>query len=364
MKLHRLLLMSGLSIERANSFSRQLRLLARAMQSHGVIPFLSGPIPEPGGDCPSQFPDEKQLSLGAGNLIEKTGAQAAVLIGYPDQFSFLGTTHRLSIPFFLWSQFSNVIDPELLKGIVCVPLTGKTASLLKKSGVEKIGPVIPHGVDCDFYRPLLKADRLGVKKKLELQNSFVIGTVGAHTQRKQLKRILETFSYLLAKRQDCVLVIKTDRTISHEGIDLEAEAERLGVRDSVRFITQELDEKRMNDLYNAFDLYVNLSEWEGFCIPVIEAMACGIPVASPPIQGPGEILPYRDLSIEKGTLEREGERSLFHADPRGAAELLLEASRRPVFLRELGERGRLEARNRYNIHHVVQLWIELVQSLW
>jgi glycosyltransferase involved in cell wall biosynthesis len=285
------------------------------------------------------------------------------LLGYPDQFPFLQEAPNLPIPFFLWTQVSNLIDPSSIGKALPVPLTAKTAFFLEKSGLKYIGPIIPHGVDCVCYRPLSGADRTKARSMFGIRERFVIGTVGAHTIRKRLDRVVDAFARFLQRGYDGALLIKTDRTLSLDEIDLEALAKRSGVDHMVSFITQELSDEEMNELYNAMNLYINLSEWEGFCIPVIEAMACSIPVASPQIQGPGEILSYNDLLIKKGIVEREEERALFLADPKEAAEILVKAYEQRTLLKQLGERGRREAEQKYDIRIVVQRWEDLISGV-
>jgi hypothetical protein len=69
-------------------------------------------------------------------------------------------------------------------------------------------------------------------------------------------------------------------------------AETLGVGDHVRFLGQ-VPDAELPDHYRLADLFVTASLHEGFCIPVIEAMACGRPVvaaattALPETVGPG-----------------------------------------------------------------------------
>jgi glycosyltransferase involved in cell wall biosynthesis len=53
-----------------------------------------------------------------------------------------------------------------------------------------------------------------------------------------------------------------------------------------------ISEDEMPILYNSADVFLNTSEYEGFCLPVLEAMSCGIPVVAsnkasiPEIVGP------------------------------------------------------------------------------
>src|SRR5690606_4778955 len=57
----------------------------------------------------------------------------------------------------------------------------------------------------------------------------------------------------------------------------QALAEQLGVADAVRF-TGPVSNEELAEWYAQADLFVTASLHEGFCIPVIEAMANGLPV--------------------------------------------------------------------------------------
>src|SRR5262249_136002 len=56
-------------------------------------------------------------------------------------------------------------------------------------------------------------------------------------------------------------------------------AAELGVADRLHFLGH-VDEERLHDAYRSADLFVMPSRHEGFCIPVIEAMATGVPVVA------------------------------------------------------------------------------------
>jgi O-antigen biosynthesis protein len=56
-------------------------------------------------------------------------------------------------------------------------------------------------------------------------------------------------------------------------------AARLGASDRIHFVGR-ADEAGLRDAYRSADVFVMPSVHEGFCIPVIEAMACGLPVVA------------------------------------------------------------------------------------
>ncbi len=360
-------LVSGLPLAGQNSFTRQLSLLAPFLAGEGLPVALAGP--EPGR--PGHFPG-----------LERAGPGTRILLGYPDQFPFLraaggaGRCGRPAAgrpamdpssraageagPLFLWAQFSRPPDPRSLRGVSCVPLTPATARFLRASGgapaAPRVCPPIPHGVDSRELRPPEAGERARDRREWGLEGRFVAGTVAANSARKRLDLVIEAFARFARREERAVLLIKTDRRVSPEGSDLLERARRAGIEARTRLLTEPLPAADLARLYGRMDVYLNLSEWEGFCLPVAEAMACGVPVVCLPGQGPGEIVPYRELRVDRFTEAREGGAVLLQADPQAAADALLAAARRPDLLDRLSARGRLEAERRYDIRRVARLW--------
>ncbi len=79
---------------------------------------------------------------------------------------------------------------------------------------------------------------------------------------------------------------------------LERLASELGVAERVRFIDS-VDHARIQEHYHQADLLALATHYEGFCIPVLEAMAAGLPVLAsntPPLD---EIIGPTGLIVEK-----------------------------------------------------------------
>ena len=336
-------LVSGLPLRRVSSFSRQLGLLSEALGRRGV---------------PAELCDSDELSGG----LARGKARALILLGYPEQFPFL-TDLGPGVPAFLWAQSSRPPAPGAFGPALPVPLTRRTAELLAAGGCGRLGPVIPHGVDTGLHRPPDRRERARARERHGLRGSFVVGTVGAHTRRKRFDLILEALAALLAREPAARLLVKTDRLVSLDGADLRLQARRLGVEPHVRFVVEELSPAAMVELYWGMDVYLNLSEWEGFCLPVAEAMACGIPVVTHPGQGPGEIVPYPELLVPGSRAEAHGETALLRADPAEAAAVLLRAAQSPQLLHRLGEAGRRAAEGSYDIQRVAGMWQGLLEGV-
>ncbi len=342
------LLVSGLPLgnARPTSFERQLGLLAGGLRGRGFHASVLGPDPEP-------------LLKAMDGL---TPADGVILLGYPGQFAKSPAPRNPDVRKFLWTQCSRRPDARLFDPFSAVPLTPMTAAFLKDAGVARVCPAIPHGVDTVFFQPLDAPERARVRQSLGAQDRFVVGAVGANTARKRFDLIAESFALFSAQRANALLLIKTDRAIGLDGTDLPGLAKKYGIGDKLILLEGEHSETRMRELFGAMDVFVNLSEWEGFCVPVLEAMSMGIPVIAQRVQGPGEIVPYGDLMAEDGLETDVGGSLLVKADPRTAAGLMEKACRDAGLLWKLSMEGRIEAEARYDLQAIARKWESLLEA--
>jgi glycosyltransferase involved in cell wall biosynthesis len=80
-------------------------------------------------------------------------------------------------------------------------------------------------------------------------------------------------------RSRLILVGKEDPALVEYGLQLREQARRLGIEDRVVFVDR-ANEAQLRAYYAAAAALVVTSEHEGFCVPVIEAMALGTPVVA------------------------------------------------------------------------------------
>jgi glycosyltransferase involved in cell wall biosynthesis len=334
-----LLLACGLPLrrERPSSFQRQLELLARAWRAAGRRVRLTGPRTE-----------------------GLAGAGAAILLGYPDQFPAL--VDPPAVPLYLWAQCSRPPDPRAFEPLTTVPLTPATQVFLRRAGVERIGPVIPHAVDASFFHPPDAGQRARARRLLGLGRGFAVGAVGAHTYRKRFDLVLRAFALLAGELPEAVLILHTDRTVSAEGTDLSRLAGVLGLGGGFRLSTGELPAAALRRLYWGLDVLVSLSEWEGFGLPAAEALACGLPVLTHGAQGPAELVPYRELVAGDSVARVEDGSLLLEARPETAAALLARAARGAELRRRLGEEGRLAIERSCSLPLVLAGWERLLAA--
>jgi len=137
--------------------------------------------------------------------------------------------------------------------------------------------VLEHPVDTKHFYPA--APRRDLRARLHLQDATLLLFVGRLAANKRVEILIEA----LARLHDCAPPVHL--VIAGDDSDLyEAELHRckqraaiVGLGDRVHFLGH-VPENALLDLYRSADLFVMPSRHEGFCIPVVEAMACGLPV--------------------------------------------------------------------------------------
>lgn len=136
--------------------------------------------------------------------------------------------------------------------------------------------VVPDGVDVALFRPIDSAEQLGSWRRRVLGADVpLLLYVGKASTRRSLPELLEAFSRLKRERRipHKLALIGTDMP----GIDLRPFVERLGLRTEVVLVGHSTQEE-LALAYNAADIFIYASSYEGFGMPVLEAMSCGTPV--------------------------------------------------------------------------------------
>lgn len=135
--------------------------------------------------------------------------------------------------------------------------------------------VIPLGVDSKTFKPGVEPVRLNTSK------SFKFLFVGGTIPRKGVDVAVQAFVNEFDASDDVCLIIKDHgAATSYKGQTLEAliqHAQASGGPE-ILHITDEFPRDLMPGLYAACDCLVQPYRAEGFCLPVLEAMSCGLPV--------------------------------------------------------------------------------------
>lgn len=137
---------------------------------------------------------------------------------------------------------------------------------------EKI-TVVREAAD-EKFRPLNELELMGVKHKYELDFPTIL-YVGTLEARKNLPTLIKAFYNLKKKKIEHKLIIAGKKGWKYKNIF--AMIHQLNLQSEVMF-TGYVPTEDLPALYNVADLFVYPSLYEGFGLPPLEAMACGIPV--------------------------------------------------------------------------------------
>ncbi len=196
---------------------------------------------------------------------------------HPEFFSFFQSTQlRLTV--------ANTMRRAAL---ILTPSEFSRRAILKHYSIEPERiRVIPNGVSSFFcpWNRIAAAQR--IRRSFGISAPFVL-TVGDLQPRKNHLRLLQAFeSAIRATRLPHHLVF-----VGQDGFrapDVRATSERCGFGERTHF-TGYVSDRDLLDFYNACDLFVFPSLYEGFGLPILEAMACGRPVACSNISAMPEV---------------------------------------------------------------------------
>jgi len=136
--------------------------------------------------------------------------------------------------------------------------------------------VVACGVD-PIYSPSPPGHDAGaVVRSLGLPDSFVLN-VGTVQPRKDMTTLLAAFARLRSRHADLHLVIAGGRGWGYD--DLDDRIANAGLSGAVH-LTGFIDRAVLPDLYRASKLFLFSTRYEGFGLPLLEAMASGTPVVT------------------------------------------------------------------------------------
>jgi glycosyltransferase involved in cell wall biosynthesis len=171
-----------------------------------------------------------------------------------------------------------------------------TVSELSRSEIVRFLKIAPervsvtHEAAADAFRaPVAAGAGADVGQKYGLPPEFLL-FVGGFNRHKNVETLLRVFAALKAERPGLGLVL-----VGGRDAEIASTRASLGLGRDVLSLLHIPDED-LRAIYAHAALFVTLSWHEGFCLPVVEAMSCGVPVvasrcgAIPEVLGGGGIL--------------------------------------------------------------------------
>jgi glycosyltransferase involved in cell wall biosynthesis len=158
-----------------------------------------------------------------------------------------------------------------------------------ESGVKAPLKIMPHGVDHRQFYP--GAGEL----PFEFHGCFTFFSVGNTHFYKGIDILLQAYLEEFDSADDVCLFLKTYRYFAPLEASLweiitEMKKKRRKRDFPLIMLMENTFIERMSSLYSVADAYINTSRGEGFCLPLLEAMACGVPVIAGNFGGQSDFL--------------------------------------------------------------------------
>jgi len=212
---------------------------------------------------------------------------------------------------------------------------GTADFIVRREGIpaEKV-VVIPNGVDVSLFHP---GDRRAARANLAIpQDAFVVACVGRLREQKGHRYLLDALDAVRSEIPSILCLIAGEGPLSGQ---LEARAQLLGLAGVCRFLGLV---NPIQHVYEAADVLVLPSLYEGMPNVVLEAMATGRPVIATAVEGSTDLVVPSVTGI------------LIPAGNVGAlATALLRLARDPDRRTEMGRQSRLIAERKYGIERMV-----------
>jgi glycosyltransferase involved in cell wall biosynthesis len=237
-----------------------------------------------------------------------------------------------------------------------IAISGEIKEELTRLGVDpKKIQSIPNGINTKKFSPVSQEEKQRLRQQLSFPSNKVICVyTGRLSAAKGLPLLLRVWKELTLKLDDLYLLLVGSGRASVSFDACEAELNdyirRHRLEQSVA-ITGEVE--NVQEYLQAADLFVFPTEYEGFSLALVEALACGLPTVATKVGAAGELIHAPEDGLLVEPKDQDGLRA--------AIEWLLQ--HREV-LTPMGEKARKGVVDRYSIDAVANQYLRLFQSVY
>ena len=204
-----------------------------------------------------------------------------IIIHWHNVYKYDDDLHRLHyVNILTWIRLHLI--SKLSNSIIAISKAVKEKNCkLFKVKEDKVN-VIYNSIDLSLIPKKLK-----IFKKTD--NPFIIGSIGLISKQKRFDVLIEAFNIVLKDNPNCKLEIVGKKTSDDYACKIINLPDKLGIKDKVYF-TDVLPYKEVYNHLFTWSIFVLASEFEGFGLVLIEAMASGTPVIASNVDAIPEII--------------------------------------------------------------------------
>lgn len=238
----------------------------------------------------------------------------------------------------------------------CIVMSDAIAGMFQGTDKSPIPDLVKlhDGVDLDIFHPRQRSGlRMRIKRELGVgEEAPFIGNVNRLDPKKGIDLFLKAAALIRKEMPEARFLICGGEIPGHEGYELilKAQAQALGIADSVLFSGWRYCFRDIPEVYGALDVSVQCPVYpEAYGLANIEAMATGVPVVAVAEGGPTELCVHGESAL----LVRP-------RDPQAIADAALSLLRDPERRAAMGAAGRRRAEKFFNR----RLCVKKLESLY
>ncbi|MCK5615612.1 glycosyltransferase family 4 protein [Candidatus Pacearchaeota archaeon] len=246
--------------------------------------------------------------MGEAGAVQMAKAwNADLVIGNYDNWvlnSFAKSLAQEGIPYAPWAmhdwvpEIDNLLWENLAPSTLVVPYTKWAREQFMKH-LPRVHEHIYLGVDTEVFRPVIgdkiESGEVITKELMRSKRGFEGGRGDVHitlinkmnkAERPNIPCMIEAWKIFAENNRDVRPKLFLHMNMDQgDGYNLEHIVKSLGIADQVLYTaafeqSMGLSAEQMSALYNSSDVLLNATMTEGMGLPIVEAMACGVPVVA------------------------------------------------------------------------------------
>ncbi|MEM2233828.1 MAG: glycosyltransferase family 4 protein [Nitrososphaerota archaeon] len=246
---------------------------------------------------------------------------------FPSSYRLKPLAEKYGAKVIHWAPFMGDPPADVVKALsedsdlVLVPTNWAYDLLLYAGFPSNRMAVLRWGIDDEIFHRSRLRDRKEARRRLGLsEDAFVIGTIGVHDRpHKNYPAILRAASVLNDPNLEVYL------HTSSGSFDIQTFVERYGLKGKVVLPATYIKDwgwkvEDYLDVFAAIDVYVTASGAEGFNIPAVEAVCCGVATVASDIPVHREVLGEMATFARAYQIYPEGTYFCYVVDPEDLAE--------------------------------------------
>ncbi len=273
----------------------------------------------------------------------------------------------------------------------------KELSRLDKNKQLNLGGILSDSVDTNIFKPV--KNKNAHKSKYNLADAFIIGSVLRNQKRKLIPELFGILRKALDNNPNKNILLYLHTSYPEiDGWNIPELLLEYNVANYVLFtyrcnkchncmikkyhgptticnkcnsvagmssVTNGISHNNLCDIYNLFDIYIQYSICEGFGIPQVEAVACGIPLITVDYGAMGEIGRNLNASLVKvKTSFREADSNAIRVYPDNDHALsIIESLLHTTTLSDIGYQSRQLLLEKYSWDKTTQNLVEIIDNI-